>query len=75
MFHAEFHDPGGQLDDFEKAMERKDVNWILDQFSDDIVRKLSDGIKIKGKMSCAAMGEDFFQALENIDVEPIDFVT
>ena len=29
----------GQLDDFEKAIESGDVDWIVEQHTDDIVRK------------------------------------
>ena len=39
----------GQLNDFERALEEEDVNWIMDQFTDDVVRELPDGFKFKGK--------------------------
>ena len=65
----------GQLDDFEKALEEEDVNWIMDQFTDDVVRELPDGVKLKGKDELRMYWEDLFQSLDNIDVEPIDFVT
>ena len=51
------------------------MNWILDQFSDDVVRELPEGIRIKGKDELRSYWEDLFQSFENIDVEPIDFVT
>ena len=65
----------GQLNDIEKALEEEDVNWIMDQFTDDVVRELPDGVKLKGKDESRLYWEDLFQSLDNIDVEPIDFVT
>jgi len=65
----------GQLDDFERAFEQEDVDWIMDQFTDDVVRELPDGVKLKGKNELRMYFEDLFQSLDNIDVEPIDFVT
>ena len=64
-----------QLDDFERALEEEDVNWIMDQFTDDVVRELPDGFKFKGKDELRMYWEDLFQSVDNIDVESIDFVT
>ena len=64
-----------QLDDFERALEEEDVNWIMDQFTDDVVRELPDGFKFKGKDEVRMYWEDLFQSVDNIDVEAIDFVT
>ena len=65
----------GQLDDFERALEAEDVNWIMDQYTDDVVRELPDGFKFKGKDEVRMYWEDLFQSVDNIDVEAIDFVT
>ena len=65
----------GQLDDFEKAIESEDVDWIVAQHTDDIVRKMPDGVKVVGKVEFRDYWEDFFQSVNNIDVETIDFVT
>ncbi|GIR31782.1 MAG: hypothetical protein CM15mP45_10780 [Deltaproteobacteria bacterium] len=32
----------GQLDDFEKAIESGDVDWIVEKHTDDIVRKMPE---------------------------------
>ena len=51
----------GQLDDFERALEEEDVNWIMDQFTDDVVRELPDGVKLKrARMSCECFGKISF---------------
>ncbi len=65
----------GQLDDFERAIESEDIEWIMDQHTDDIVRELPDGVKIVGKAEFRKYWEDFFEYTDNIDVETIDFVT
>ena len=65
----------GQLDDFEKAIESEDVDWIVDQHTDDIVRKMPDGVTVVGKVEFRDYWEDFFKSVDNIDVESIDFVT
>ena len=33
----------GQLDDFEKAIESGDVDWIVEQHTDDVVREMPEG--------------------------------
>ena len=63
------------LDDFERAIESEDIEWIMDQHTDDIVRELPDGVKIVGKAEFRKYWEDFFEYTDNIDVETIDFVT
>ena len=64
-----------QLNDFERALEEENVNWIMDQYTDDVVRELPDGFKFKGKDELRMYWEDLFQSVDNIDVEVIDFVT
>ena len=69
----------GQLDDFEKAIESGDVDWIVEQHTDDIVREMPEGapggVTVVGKDQFRDYWEDFFKSMDNIDIETIDFVT
>ena len=54
----------GQLDDFEKAIESGDVDWIVEQHTDDIVRKMPEGapggVTVVGKRSVQRLLGRFF---------------
>ena len=50
----------GQLDDFERALEAEDVNWIMDQYTDDVVRELPDASNLRARMRCECIGKISF---------------
>ena len=51
------------------------MNWIMDQYTDYVIRELSVSFKFKGKDELRLHWEYLFESVDNINVETIDFVT